>query len=452
MVRTIIVGVIAIFVLGIVIIGTQPIEATLTREEIAEHLEVDVNYIKAPQQPRTILHTVVNNVVKALEETIVEKDDNPVTDTTEIMTEEAIVVLTPATPRTTVQTGSLELYREFTFDDGSVSKSTHPFKALDFKLSSLDILTLSHKSKTMNNGTIKYTLVVPVPLNVDIDSIHGEFSMVVGDTVHDTVTFDGDNSNVNNVGDVYVFSKRYAVSDLLDSQPYGRHVVGMRVDSLYVDYADGIREYTASGKLVHSYFIEKERSAEDLILLEEIDPVTSSTQPYDAEISIHRKYQNVSVKVCTTTQNGMMVPFGTGCSDGIAYETRAIIPAPGLGAVTITHVSTDTIVATVPAVSAPVCDIHYTFLEIPITTCVVTTGVREELHSGLIYTAQRGESYRIDITDPLKSWVIDVPLTGGKSTYKYGCVDIRTATELDSLTVHGVPEYHIDSVRHCNFP
>ena len=442
MVSPVILLIIAIVsVLVIIIIITQPIEATLTREEIAEELGVDVKYISKLAPAKTILHTITERVGGSSTSSS-SKSSDPTTRTTEIITENATVVLTPAKIRTATQTEPLQLYREFTFDDGTASSDTKG--VADFNLpAALDILAIEGFSgKTITNGTIKLELIVPIPLNVDIDSIHGEFTVLMDTTTYDTSTFDGDNTDADNVGNVTVFSETYAANDLLYNRSYGPHALEIQVNSMYVDYADGIREYVTPQSNVYFLKLEKERSTEQVTVQTEIDPIPErNPYPQDGEISIFRNYQFVDINICSTDYNPV-------CD---TYPTTTIIPAPGLGVITITNVETGTVVATVPAVPATVCTEKFPFVKIPISTCVVVLDIFEAPHSGLIYTAQRGESYRISISDPAKSWVITVPETE-KTSYQYSCIDQRTATELTTQNALGISEYRIDSERVCNFP
>ncbi len=335
-----------------------------------------------------------------------------------------------------VEVKTMELIRTFTFDDNSQDIKNISSGVLDSV--SLDFLAVKDDSRPLTNGKIKFDLKVPITKEVSI--IEGQFSVGLGDNVIKTIVINMDNSDVVN-GKITLLSNEFQMNQILSNLPDGVHTLEVRLDKLFIVYEDFSREY--SNPLSVIYSVDFEKSSAQTIKKNEQGHFTK-TFDFDVPITVSANQQSASVQVCLSGCRG------GGCC--ITYSQGGVIPAPALGLVTVTDISTGEVVASKPPMGAGYCTgqgFGYTVLSGSLTQCSSSSGGGGSLG----FSAQRGESYRVTVSDPSASWVIDVPESGG--AYNYSCVDARSATQTGTSygnygTSAGI--YSISSVRSCNFP
>ena len=153
---------------------------------------------------------------------------------------------------------------------------------------------------------------------------------------------------------------------------------------------------------------------------------------FDVPLTISSNKQSVTSKMCLSMMRG----------GGCAYQhsSGSTIPAPAMGSVTITNIKSGEIVAQMDSVNKGSCTTDYRFNIFSNQAYCSQNNYAVGGYGGssLGYLAQRGQSYEINISDPLTSWIIDIPITGGE--YKYSCI-------ADQGTQQGS-----STGRTCNFP
>lgn len=333
----------------------------------------------------------------------------------------------------------LSLTRTFTFDDGSTDVELIDSSTLDAV--SLDFLAISNDVRPLTNGKVKFQLEIPV--SKDIDLLHGEFTVGLNDKVIKSIFVDKTSiSSSTTESDVtlLLFSEEFNIKQILSNLPDGDHTLEIRLDELYVIHDDNSREYSNPLEILYSVSLEK-NSAKTIKKNEQ--GFFTKVFDFDVPITISANTQSTSVSVCLSGCRG------GGCCQ--TYSESGTIPAPALGAVTITDVSTGEIVASKDAGGAGYCSSGFgrAVLSGGLTQCRTTAGGGGSLG----FSAQRGESYLVTVSDPSASWTIDVPEDGG--AFNYSCVDSKSRTQTGtSWGNYGTsrPIYSISSERVCGFP
>lgn len=322
---------------------------------------------------------------------------------------------------TEVQVKPLNLVRTITFDDGTEDTSTIPTVTLE----SLNFLAIAEDSRPLNNGKIKFSLEMPIDETKTVRQIEGDFSIGLDDMVVKSIFTKLKLSDIVD-NNAVLLSTELNLNTLLNSKSVGLHTLNVRLDKLFVIYEDESREYSNPNQEL--YTIQFEKNDQKTIKKDEHGQFVKVFD-FDVPITVSANTQSVSVSVCLSKC------WSGGCCQTYTYSVGAysggIIPAPALGVVTITDISTGEVVASKPASGAGYCSgqgFGYPIIS-GVTQCRAVSGGGGSLG----FSAQRGESYRVTVSDPSASWVIDVPETGG--AYNYSCVQNAQ-----------------NGVRSCNFP
>ena len=460
-------GIIAVIILGIVVVGFQPVaapEPEITTQEVAEILDIDESLVLKKTPAKTVFEStasvVVNTVADAVDTVVTTVADttasvvvNTVTNTVETVVATVANTTRPTPPPPAIKiedivienttmiftesqvpepiTEPLSLFREFTFRDGTQDSTT--IEAAQFQIVSLDFIAFPGDNRPLTNGTVSFELSVPIAK--EISDVGGTYSILLNNEIIRSLSFDGDNSDVID-GSVLLFAETFEINQLVVDLSPGTHTLKIRVDSTFVVYSDGTREFTSPNEIIYSVDFEK-NDAKTIKRNEQGDLI--KTFDFDVPITISSNAQEVRVVNC---QYG----FRLGSCQGNHYYD-ALIPGPALGRLTITDQSNNEVVASHEAQEQ--IDCTYSFLSRPHNANITRCGPDDPRTSiGIVFSAQRGESYRIDVSDPSASWVINVPETGGDS-YEYSCIDKRELVEYGNSRPR---TYNITSERVCNFP
>ena len=415
----------------------------LTKVAVAELLDVDEEMVSKNIQSRSILHTVISgfggssggggggtNEVKTT--------TDPEKGTTTIETEDTTIILTEKKIGKPV-TKPVSLYRQIIFDDRTTDGKKLDAAAFQLlKVKKLNFIAIEGDDRPLNDGSISF--VLSLPIDKPVKRIQGEFVVILNQDLVDRILFDGGNSVVPRHGYVELLKERYVINKLLNGLAFDTHTLQLRIDELSVEYRDGTTEFTTPKQIIYS--VDFEKSNTETIKKDENGDFTK-TFDFDVPITISSLSQTVDVQICRDFKS---FANGWGC---IAYDSVAVIPAPALGAVTITDIHTNEVVATYPAHPAQNCTQNIKKLVVvPVTDC---KRLGEEPF-GMIFSADPGKSYHIDVSDPQRSWNIRIPASGGPASYDYTCIDQRTAEVLSDNAPHGLLRYAINSETVCNFP
>lgn len=329
----------------------------------------------------------------------------------------------------------LVLTRTLTYDDGTQNIDT--IKPSFLNTVSLDFIAVKDDIRPIANGKINYQLSLDVTKEISIAD--GEFSIFFDQGNVKLIVKKLTNADVKN-GKLIIFDQTLELNNLIATSSPGLHKLELRLDKFFIIYADNSREYANPNQILHT--VEFEKNLDKTIKKDEYGNYVKVFD-FDVPITVSASAQSVKVSYCLSGCRG-----GGCCS---SYSDTGVVPAPPLGAVSITDLSTNKIVAHAPASPGGSCygSFGYTLLSGSLTSCRYSEG-----GSSLAFNAQRGQSYRIDVTDPLKSWVINVPESGG--AYHYSCITDATKedTQSQSCTQNGgcTTIYSISSSRSCNFP
>ena len=336
------------------------------------------------------------------------------------------------TPNVTVKT--LDLTRTFTFDDGSTDVEEIDSSIVESV--SLDFLAIKEDNRPLTNGKIKFDLEIPVTKDVSVSE--GQFSIGLNDKVIKTIIVDLSQSDVVD-GKLQIFTTDFQIKQILSNLPDGIHTLEIRLDKMFVVYDDFSREFSNPSQIVYS--VELEKNSAKTIKKNEQGHFTK-TFDFDVPITVSANSQSVKTSICLSSCKG-----GGCCS---THSATGYIPAPAMGSVTITDVSTGEVVASKDATNAGGCKTRdYRLSSITGNQNVCTTVIGG---GGVGFNAQRGESYRIDVSDPKASWTIEVPESGG--SFSYSC---KTAVHKEATGYvygnYGTSQisYNETTMRSCNF-
>ncbi len=320
-----------------------------------------------------------------------------------------------------------DLVRTITFNDGSIDT-----KKTSTKLQSLDLVSIDDIQKEVGNGKVKFELIIPVDKKVK--SSESKFSFYLIDLEDDTKIKDvktvfnkmTESDVIDNT--LIMLNDETNMSSLLSGSDFGNYEFKVVLDEMFIVYDDNSKEY-ANANTIYSTSIVKSDSQ---TFIENEDGISVKSFDFDVPISISSNTQNVSASICLSK-----CQWGGCCSKS---TTSTVIPAPAMGAVTIKNVSTGEIVAEMGAVANGSCRVDPDSWVFGNQSFCASASNARNLTGGssLAMSGQRGESYEINVSDPNKSWIIDVPLVGGE--FRYSCV-------ADQGTKSGST-----SGRTCNFP
>ena len=331
---------------------------------------------------------------------------------------------------------SFELERTFTFDDGTFQKDIVKASLLEqVNLSGLDFVALKNDERSLSNGSINLKLTVKV--DKEIERAEGEFVIFFGSNkdIVSTISLHLNHADVVD-SNLLVFDRTIQLSNLLASKSEGIHTLELRLDELFIIYKDNSREFANPSQILYTIDFEK-NIAKSIIKNEE--GKNMKIFDFDVPITISANPQIVLSGFCNTYYKA------GGCASSYSRET--FIPAPALGSVTITD-KAGKIVAEKPAKSAGYCLINAGRYLYGSSDCV---SVEPSAGGGsLSFNAQRGESYKITVSDPVKSWTVNVPESGG--SFSFSCVEsqgfVRTGLTLSGVEIYSIVSYG----RQCNFP
>lgn len=341
---------------------------------------------------------------------------------------------------------SLELIRTITFDDGTTDiENINAFELNTVTVPLFDFVAINNDFRSIGNG--KLELNVSVDIDNEIHQSQSKFIIKFDGKVIDTIDKTYSNSDVKN-GKLVILDKLINLKPLLATKGNGVYTVEVIMDKFFIINTDHSRDYAEAVETIYTFDIEK---SDVKSIKKDEHGNLSKVFDSDATISVSANAQSVGVTICLNNYKG------GGCAN--TYSDSGTIPAPALGSVTITDVSTGKVVASKPPMGAGYCGrdqygntgFGYSTLSGALTQC----GKGSAGGGGSLgFSAQRGESYRVTVSDPSASWVIDVPETGG--AYNYSCVDAKSAVDTGqkSCSQHGGCRtiYSISSVRSCNFP
>ena len=318
-----------------------------------------------------------------------------------------------------------ELFRTITFNDGSTDE-----QSTFTQLQALDFIALDNDVREINKGKISFKLTVPVQKPIRL--AQSEF----------TVNYVDSNNNVKKIKNIFNTKTQSDVKDgmivlldddiqfdsILETSSLGKNKLIVTLDKLFIIYDDNSREY-ASPNTLYSAIIEKSNAQ---YIIKNESGVMVKLFDFDVPITISSNKQSITSTMCLSRQN----------TGGCAWQhsSGSTIPAPAMGSVTITNIKSGEIVAQMDSVNKGSCTTDYRFNIFSNQAYCSQNNYAVGGYGGssLGYLAQRGQSYEINISDPLTSWIIDIPITGGE--YKYSCI-------ADQGTQQGS-----STGRTCNFP
>ncbi len=318
-----------------------------------------------------------------------------------------------------------ELIRTIHFNDGSIDE-----QSTLSELITLDFIALDNDIREINNGKISFKLTVPIQKPIRL--AQGEFTFYYIES--------GESKNIKTVN--YVFNTKsqsdvindslimldneIQLSSILSSSPLGTHEFKVVLNKMFIIYDDNSREYANPNKTIYTTNIEK---SDTQSIIKNESGVMIKSFDFDVPISISSNIQSVSATMCLSSCRG-----GGCCSQSTSSST---IPAPQMGSVTITNMESGEVVAQMDSVGKGSCRTDYRYNSFGNQAyCAGNPSMTGG--SSLGYSAQRGQSYEISVSDPVTSWIIDIPITGGE--YKYSCIADQGTSQGSSIG------------RNCNFP
>jgi hypothetical protein len=334
----------------------------------------------------------------------------------------------------------LELVRTITFDDNTKdTQSTKPTT-----LDALDFIAVKDDLREIGNGEISFDIDVPVEKEIRLSQAEFTFYYIEDNDPEKKRIVKTSFSQLEEVdvndGVIQILLQDVELNPLLVNSGVGFHTLELVLEKFFIIYEDNSREFVTPLQTIYS--IEIEKSDSQTIKKDEAGNLVKSFD-FDVPITISSNHQGVAADMCLSRCRG-----GGCCSH---YFTSAIIPAPSMGAVTITNLETNKVVASSPAVKGVCTNTDYRFNSISanLSNCKAVSG-----GGGLGFSAQRGQSYEIHVADPNKTWTINVPESGGSFTYS--CIDSKTATPTGKIAYgnYGTSQqlFTIDGNRACNFP
>ncbi len=334
---------------------------------------------------------------------------------------------------------SLELIRTITFDDGTTDiENINAFELNTVTVPLFDFVAINNDFRSIGNG--KLELNVSVDIDNEIHQSQSKFIIKFDGKVIDTIDKTYSNSDVKN-GKLVILDKLINLKPLLATKGNGVYTVEVIMDKFFIINTDHSRDYAEAVETIYTFDIEK---SDVKSIKKDEHGNLSKVFDSDVTISVSANQQSVQQHICLARQRG------GGC--GMPYSTTGVIPAPALGSVTITDISTGKVVASKEAGGAGYCSgrgFGYYVIEGGLTQCRESTGGG----GSVSYAGQRGESYKITVSDPARSWIVDIPEEGG--SFSYGCVDSRKANYVQYGTnSHGAVYKFtgISSARVCSFP
>ena len=321
-----------------------------------------------------------------------------------------------------------ELFRTITFNDGSTDE-----QSTFTQLQVFDFIALDNDVREINKGKISFKLTVPVQKPIRLAQAEFTFYYIES----------GESKNIKTINHVFntksqsdvtdntltMLDNEIQLSSFLSSSSLGIHEFKVTLDKLFIIYDDNSREYATPNETIYTVNIEK---SDTHSIIKNESGVLVKSFDFDVPITISSNKQSVSSTMCLSMMRG----------GGCAYQhsSGSIIPAPAMGSVTITNIKSGEIVAQMDSVNKGSCTTDYRFNIFSNQAYCSQNNYAVGGYGGssLGYLAQRGQSYEINISDPLTSWIIDIPITGGE--YKYSCI-------ADQGTQQGS-----STGRTCNFP
>ena len=325
----------------------------------------------------------------------------------------------------------LELERTITFDDGSIDRDV--IKSAIFEIPKLDFVSIKDNSTPLSNGKINFKLYVNI--DKEIQSAEGSFTIFFGEN-RSIVKAISPKLSQSDVIDkkLVIFSEDVDLKSLLSQRSEGVYQLELRLEKFFIIFKDNSREYVEPLNVLYSISIEKNLSKSIVK-----DETGNFIKIFDSDvpISVSANAQSVTGVFCNSYYRT------GGCAD--TYSKTTYIPAPALGSVIITD-KNGIVVASKPPMGAGSCvQIQDRFVS-GASQCIGVTGGG----GSLIFNAQRGQSYTISVSDPLRSWIVTVPEPGG--SFSYSCIESKTSVRT-GVTLSGIEIYGIQSNgRVCNFP
>lgn len=326
---------------------------------------------------------------------------------------------------------NLELERIIIFDDGSTDKKT--INSASFETPIFDFTALVDDSRPLSNG--KINLILSVDVEKEIEKTEGEFTVFFGSDkkIIKTIQSTHLQSDVINKK-LTLFNEVIDIKSLMLSKSEGIYPLELRLEKLFIIFKDNSREFVNPLQVL--YTINFEKNLAKSIIKDEVNGFVK-VYDFDVPITISANAQSVTSLFCLSSYRG------GGCAS--TYSQTAIIPAPSLGIVTITD-SNGLTVATKPSMGAGYCTQTQSYALVQgLSNCLAVAGGG----GSLTFNAQRGQSYKISVSDPSKSWTVNIPESGG--SFSYSCIDAKQS-KLTGYTLTGIPVYSIISLgRTCNF-
>jgi hypothetical protein len=387
---------------------------------------------------------------------------------------DVLVFVEEIEPEIITEKKELKLTRTLTFSDGTkdIESVNSP------NLVGLDLIAIDGFQRDIADGNVKFELAILG--NPDDDRkmlVEGEITVIYNGMIYDKVIMSNFTSKTLNANqDNQVISKQYSIKEL--NLLEGTYPLEFRLDKLIIIYDDYTNEQSQPYQSMYKMNIEKNKK-ETIIATVGANSFTGSTEwsfqrtfDYDVPVKISANQSLLIADYCMGSQRG-----NNNCGKVMSME--AIVPAPALGEIKVTEIKADGtihhLVAYKEAKGAGECTNPSGgfksrgsgisgfstggFSGIDFDLCSSQQGYdyktellygdSRELVQGrssnysifdkitegggsLGFTAQYGSSYRIEISDPPKDFIIDVPVTTGEISYS--CV------------------FDSNMIRVCNFP
>lgn len=293
---------------------------------------------------------------------------------------------------------AMELTRTLTFNDGTTDEEIISSTSL-VPIPSLNFITPTSELRPIGEGSVNFKIGMTIDEDKEVREIAGQFSILYNDVVVKTVPV----NTIEKENPVLIDTK-VDIKPLMATSPDGVHDLEIQLDSLYIVYDDFSREYANPDEILYTLSFEKD-STQTLTLNEEGN--FEKSFDFDVPINVYTKRTSFNGKYCYASYVG-----GGGCA--ISFTFVGAIPNPPMGSVTITDLKTGEIVAQSPPVSQGGCGANHSKVLVGPSGCIRPTG-----GGGLSFNAQRGESYQISVSDPARTWSVDIPEIGG--SFSWSC-------------------------------
>ena len=352
----------------------------------------------------------------------------------------------------------LSLTRTLTFNDGTQNTETVNSNP---NLVAFDLVAIDGFSRDITNGNVKFELsVLGNPDDNRTMLVEGEVTIIYNGIIIDNVKMSNFTSNTLNASqDNQILSATYSIKDLKLIE--GSYPLEFRLDKLIILYDDYTNEQSQPYQSLYKINIEKNKNE---TIIQNGEWSFQRTFDYDVPVKISANQSLLEANYCMGVQRG-----NSNCGKVMVVE--AIVPAPALGKIKVTEIKPNgniKIIAEKEARNAGECTNPSgefrsrsggAFSGIDFDLCSSQQGYdyktellygdsREKVQSAssnysifdkitkgggsLGFTAQYGSSYRIEISDPPKDFIIDIPVTVGEISYS--CV------------------YDKNMIRVCDFP